>query len=47
VGSYYNTETGVVTIYVNTTATAIHCNIPGILFPGVVASKVQAVLFKQ
>lgn len=46
VGAYYTTTTGVLTIYINTTASTLQCSVP-IVFPGTVASEIQVEFFKK
>lgn len=47
IGAYYITDTGVLTIYVGTTAAALTCNVPGLTFPGTVADAIQVEFFKK
>lgn len=47
VGAYYVTTTGVLTVYIGTTSTALTCTVPGVSFPGTVVSTIQVEFFKK
>lgn len=47
VGAYYVSTSGVLTVYVGTTATALTCTVPSVVFPGTVVTWVQVDFFKK